>query len=336
MGHAFSAALARRPGSARVLAGAQHDPPPAGRSARRLAVLFATQLRGWAAAWLAALSLCLVSAFAQDVPVPPQPAPVTDLTGTLSAGEVAQLEQKVAAFEARKGSQIAVLIVPTTRPESIEQYSIRVVEAWKLGRKGVDDGALLLVAKDDRELRIEVGYGLEGALSDLVSNRIVEDIIVPRFRQGDFAGGVDAGVDAMIKVVDGEPLPEPAPRGRTWVRGVGGNLETVLIVGFILVFVVGGVLRAMFGRMPAAALVAGATGLIAWIIVASVVAAAIVAVIAFLLSLVIAAPRMGRGGWRPGGFGGGGFGGGGGWGGSGGGWSGGGGGFGGGGASGRW
>jgi uncharacterized protein len=195
----------------------------------------------------------------------------------------------------------------------------------------VDDGALLLVAKDDRELRIEVGYGLEGALSDLVSNRIVEDIIVPRFRQGDFYGGIQAGVDAMIRVVDGEPLPEPAPRGRTWVRGVGGNLETVLIVGFVLVFVVGGVLRAMFGRMPAAALIAGAAGIIAWIIVSSLVAAGIVGVIAFLLSLVAGTPRMGRGVGRRGGLGGGVWGGGGG-----GGWGGGGGGFGGGGASGRW
>jgi uncharacterized protein len=282
------------------------------------------------AAWLALL-LWLAPAFAQDVPVPPLRTRVTDLTATLSAEQAAQLERKLAEFEARKGSQIAVLIVPTTRPEAIEQYSIRVVEAWKLGRKGVDDGALLLVAKDDRELRIEVGYGLEGALSDLVSNRIVEDIIVPRFRQGDFYGGIQAGVDAMIRVVDGEPLPEPAPRGRTWVRGVGGNLETVLIVGFVLVFVVGGVLRAMFGRMPAAALIAGAAGIIAWIIVSSLVAAGIVGVIAFLLSLVAGTPRMGRGGWRPGGFGGGGWSGGGG-----GGWGGGGGGFGGGGASGRW
>jgi uncharacterized protein len=283
-----------------------------------------------------ALLLWLAPASAQDVPVPPLRARVTDLTATLSAGEAAQLERKLAEFEARKGSQIAVLIVPTTRPETIEQYSIRVVETWKLGRKGVDDGALLLVAKQDRELRIEVGYGLEGALSDLTSNRIVEDIIVPRFRQGDFYGGIQAGVDAMIKVVDGEPLPEPAPRGRTWVRGVGGNLETVLIVGFVLVFVVGGVLRAMFGRLPAAALIAGATGIIAWVIVSSLIAAAIVGGIAFMLSLLAGAPRMGRAGWYPGGFGGGGWssGGGGGW--SGGGWGGGGGGFGGGGASGRW
>ena len=296
-------------------------------------------LPGLAMLW----GLAPAPALAEDVPVPPLRARVTDLTATLSTEQAAQLERKLADFEGRKGSQIAVLIVPTTRPETIEQYSIRVVEAWKLGRKGVDDGALLLVAKEDRELHIEVGYGLEGALSDLMSNRIVEDIIVPRFRQGEFYGGIQAGVDAMIKVVDGEPLPEPAPRGRTWVRGVGGNLETVLIVGFVLVFVVGGVLRAMFGRLPAAALIAGATAIIAWVIVSSLIAAAIVGGIAFVLSLLAGTQRMGRAGWHPGGFGGGGWssGGGGGWsgggwGGGGGGWSGGGGGFGGGGASGRW
>jgi uncharacterized protein len=321
MDHALAAAPARLPRAGRGIGGARRNAAMGGRIVHHLVRL---------AAWLALL-LWLAPAFAQDVPVPPLRTRVTDLTATLSAEQAAQLERKLAEFEARKGSQIAVLIVPTTRPEAIEQYSIRVVEAWKLGRKGVDDGALLLVAKDDRELRIEVGYGLEGALSDLVSNRIVEDIIVPRFRQGDFYGGIQAGVDAMIRVVDGEPLPEPAPRGRTWVRGVGGNLETVLIVGFVLVFVVGGVLRAMFGRMPAAALIAGAAGIIAWIIVSSLVAAGIVGVIAFLLSLVAGTPRMGRGGWRPGGFGGGGWSGGGG-----GGWGGGGGGFGGGGASGRW
>src|SRR6185295_10628044 len=124
-------------------------------------------------------------------------------------------EQKLAAFEARKGSQIAVLIVPTTRPEAIEPYSIRVVEQWKLGRKGVDDGALLLVAKNDRALRIEVGYGLEGVLPDATANRIIEDIIVPRFKTGDLYAGVDAGVDAMIKVVDGEPLPPPQTQWRS-------------------------------------------------------------------------------------------------------------------------
>ena len=130
-----------------------------------------------------------------DVAVPPLKARVTDLTGTLSASEANQLEQKLAAFEAKKGSQIAVLIVPTTQPETIEQYSIRVAEAWKLGRKGIDDGALLLIAKQDRTVRIEVGYGLEGVLPDAIAKRIIEETIVPKLRQGNFAGGINAGIE---------------------------------------------------------------------------------------------------------------------------------------------
>jgi uncharacterized protein len=276
--------------------------------------------------------LCLL---AQEVPVPPLQAHVTDLTGTLTPQQIGQLEQKLAAFEARKGSQIALLMLPTTKPESIEQYSIRVVEQWQLGREGVDDGALLLVAKDDRALRIESGYGLEGVLTDLVANRIVEDIIVPNFKAGDFFKGVNDGLDAMMRVVDGEPLPEPkrAPGG-----GGGGQLESLLMIGFVMVFVVGGVLRAIFGRLPAALLVGGATGAIASFLIASLAVGAIVGIVAFLFSLVIGAAGVGgrgyrRGGWTPGGLGGG-------WGGGGwtggGGWGGGGGGFGGGGASGRW
>lgn len=128
---------------------------------------------------------------------------MTDTTGTLDAQQTAALEGRLAAFEAAKRVQIAVLMVPTTRPEAIEQYALRVVEQWKLGRKKADDGALLLVAKDDRALRIEVGYGLEGALGDAVTKRIISDVTAPRFAQGDFAGGLDAGVDAMMRVVQG-------------------------------------------------------------------------------------------------------------------------------------
>ena len=274
------------------------------------------------------------ASWAQDlVPVPALKARVTDLTRTLTQDQSAKLEQKLAAFEARKGSQIAVLIVSTTQPEAIEPYSIRVAEQWKLGRKGVDDGALLLVAKDDRALRIEVGQGLEGALPDATANRIVEDIIVPRFKTGDFFGGIDAGVDAVIKVVDGEPLPPPQTQWRGPGKVNGGNLHSLFIVGIILVFVVGGILRSVLGRLPAAGLIGGAAGVIAWFLVSSVVAAAVAGVVAFIFTLMSGGTRGGRyGGWPGGGYGGGGgFGGGGG-----GGFSGGGGGFSGGGASGRW
>ena len=277
--------------------------------------------------------LAVVSAsWAQDlIPVPALKARVTDLTRTLAPDQTARLEQKLAAFELRKGSQIAVLIVPTTQPEAIEPYSIRVAEQWKLGRKGADDGALLLVAKDDRALRIEVGQGLEGALPDAAANRIVEDIIVPRFKTGDFYGGIDAGVDAMIKVVDGEPLPPPQTQWRSSSKVNGSNLHSLFIVGIILVFVVGGILRSVLGRLPAAGLIGGAAGVIAWFLVSSVVAAAVAGVVAFIFTLIGGGTRGGRyGGWPGGGYGGGGGLGGGG------GFSGGGGGFSGGGASGRW
>ncbi|HEX8784515.1 MAG TPA: YgcG family protein, partial [Steroidobacteraceae bacterium] len=145
-------------------------------------------------------------------PVPPLTARVTDLTGTLTAGERSALEQKLAAFEVAKGSQLAVLMVPTTRPEEIEQYSIRVVDQWKLGRgtvggRKVDDGALLLIAKNDHRMRIEVGYGLEGVLTDAMSNRIISETITPAFREGNFYEGIDAGLDQMMKLIQGEPLP---------------------------------------------------------------------------------------------------------------------------------
>ena len=141
--------------------------------------------------------------------VPALTARVTDLTGTLSGEAVTRIEAKLADLEAKKGSQIAVLIVPTTQPEDIDQFGIRVEDAWKLGRKGVDDGAYLIVAKNDRRVRIEVGYGLEGALPDAIANRIVTETITPHFKLGDYDGGVEAGVDQMISVVNGEPLPAP-------------------------------------------------------------------------------------------------------------------------------
>jgi uncharacterized protein len=267
-----------------------------------------------------ALLLGATAAFAQ-VAVPPV-ARVTDLTGTLSAQQMAALDQTLASFEASKGSQIAVLIVPTTQPETIEQYALRVAETWKLGRQGVDDGALLLVARDDRALRIEVGYGLEGVLSDIVAKRIVSDVIAPRFREGDFAGGVNAGLDAMMKVIDGEALPAP----RRTAEATEGGLEQYGPVLFIVALGLGGMLRAMLGRLPGALVIGGIVGVVAWIMAGLLSVALFAAFVAAALTLF-------GGGRGIGGLGGGGFGGGGG---GGGGFSGGGGGFGGGGASGRW
>ena len=160
---------------------------------------------------LIALVLSTSSTVMAEVAVPALAARVTDLTTTLDPAQRARLEQTLATFEARKGSQIVVLIVPTTAPETIEQFALRVAELWRIGRGKVDDGALLVVAKDDRTLRIEVGYGLEGALNDATSKRIISETIVPRFKQNDFSGGIAAGLEQMVKVVDGELLPTPVP-----------------------------------------------------------------------------------------------------------------------------
>ncbi|HEY6621993.1 MAG TPA: YgcG family protein [Steroidobacteraceae bacterium] len=288
------------------------------------------------------MALLLGFAFARaDVAVPPLTARVTDLTGTLSGGAVARIEAKLADIEAKKGSQLAVLIVPTTQPEEIEQYGIRVAEAWKLGRKGVDDGAILLVAKDDRRVRIEVGQGLEGAMPDAIANRIITETITPHFKQGDYDGGVEAGIDQMISVVNGEPLPAP---DRKWERhgGLGNALPLLLVV----VFVVSGVLRAIFGRLFGSVATGGLTAGIAWLLSHVIPIGIGAGVLAFLFALLTGGSRSGwstgrgwgggmggfGGGLGGGGLGGGGFGGGGG----GGGFSGGGGGFSGGGASGSW
>lgn len=278
--------------------------------------------------WLPSLlpGLMPSTAMAQSlVAVPALERQVTDLTKTLDAAQVASLEAKLAAFEARKGSQVAVLMLPTTKPEAIEQYSVRVVEAWKIGRRKVDDGALLLVAKDDRALRIEVGYGLEGALPDAIARRIIDEVIVPRFRSGDFAGGIDAGVDRMIRVIDGEPLPAPPARQGGQKRD-GIDYEALLVLVLVGTAFAGGILRAIVGKGWAAGIVGTGIGLIAWSMSGVLLVAVVAALLALVLTLAGAGTR-GGGGWSYGGGSGGS---------SGGSWGGGGGGFGGGGASGRW
>lgn len=290
-------------------------------------MLRVTIARGWGAFFLALLFICGIAgaAVGDQVPVPTLQAHVTDLTGTLNPSQRAQLEQTLDVFEAQKGSQIAVLIVPTTQPETIEQYGIRVATAWRLGRKGADDGALLLVAKEDRTLRIEVGYGLEGVIPDAVAHRIIDEIITPYFKQGDFYGGIQAGIDRLLQVVEGEPLPVPASgRGGSAIDSLGQLIPFI----FFAVLIGGGLLRAVLGRFPGALAVGGVTTLVLWFLVGSLLVAIVVGIIAAVITL---GGGMGRGGsWRSGGSGGrgGGFGGGG--------FSGGGGGFGGGGASGRW
>jgi uncharacterized protein len=276
-----------------------------------------------------ALALCWAGiAASAEVPVPALSARVTDLTGTLGAGQRAALEARLEAFERATGSQVAVLIVPTTQPETIEQYGIRVADAWKIGRGGtIDDGAILLVAKDDRELRIEVGYGLEGTLPDAIANRIIEETIVPRFRSGDFYGGISDGVEQILRAIEGEPLPPPR-------RGIGalqGDNALWLIVP--LPILVGGIVRLFHNRYSGAVVAGSLAGGLGWWLTHALQVGLVAALVAgvFILGAGSGGRRRGwsSGGWSGGGFGGGGFGGGGGF-------SGGGGGFGGGGASGRW
>jgi uncharacterized protein len=289
-----------------------------------------------ARASLVALLLCWAFAAWADVAVPPLTGRVVDQTGTLSGADIAALTQTLQAFEARKGSQIAVLIVPTTAPEAIEQYSIRVAEAWKIGRKKVDDGVILLVAKDDHKLRIEAGYGLEGALTDVAARRIIDEIITPKFRTGDFAGGISAGVDRIIAVIDGEPLPAPEPQQTFGGDHIDFLFNPLVIFG---VFVVGGLLRTLLGRLIGSAATGGVVGVVAWLAIGSLGFALLAAVLGFFFAMVaesVVSPNGRGGSWSSGGGsfsgGGGGFSGGGG----GGGFSGGGGSFGGGGASGSW
>jgi uncharacterized protein len=294
---------------------------------------------GFALPLLLALSL---AAAAQDTPtsaaglqpIPKLSARVTDLTGTLTAEQQTALEQKLVAFESAKGSQLAVLIVPTTQPEEIEQYSIRVVDQWKLGRKAVEDGALLIIAKNDHRVRIEVGRGLEGVLTDAMSNRIIDETITPDFRAGNFYGGISTGLDQMMKLVQGEPLPPPEVRWQGGHSAHGMNLLPQLLFAVLVGSIM---LRAVLGRTLGSAATGVGAGFLVWLTAHALALAGLAAVGAFLLAMLMGLGRGGSGwssgGW--GGIGGGGFGGGG-FGGGGGGFSGGGGGFSGGGASGSW
>jgi uncharacterized protein len=274
-------------------------------------------------------------------PIPKLTARVTDLTGTLTAEQQTALEQKLAAFEAAKGSQLAVLMVPTTLPEDIFQYSFRVADQWKLGRgtvggQRVDDGALLVVAKNDRHVWIQVGYGLEGVLTDAMCRRIIDETITPEFRQGNFYGGIDAGLERMMRLVQGEALPPPE---QGWKSGRAGGHNSSLFPALLFAVLAGSiVLRGIFGRTLGSVFTAAGAGLLVWIAGYALLLAALAAVGAFLFTLLGGLARGsgwssglggGWGGFGGGGFGGGGFGGGGGF-------SGGGGGFGGGGAGGSW
>jgi uncharacterized protein len=256
-----------------------------------------------ARAAILALMMCWAGAAFADVAVPPLSGRVVDQTGTLSGGDIAALTERLKSLEARKGSQVAVLIVPTTQPETIEQYSIRVAEAWKIGRKKIDDGALLVIAKSDRKLRIEVGYGLEGALNDATAKRIIDEIITPKFRSGDFAGGISAGVDRMIAVIDGEPLPAPAA-SRGQAQNVLNDVDLANPFTLFALFVVGAILRATLGRLIGSGGTGIVVGLLAWFIAGSFAAAIIAGIIGFFITLFadsIFSSSGSGGGWSSGG-----------------------------------
>jgi uncharacterized protein len=268
------------------------------------------------------LLLCTLSAWAQ-VAVPELSRRVTDLTATLSAQQIAALENTLAAFEAQKGSQIAVLIVPTLEGEDIAQFGIRVADKWKIGRarvngSRVDDGVILIVAKDDRKLRIEVGYGLEGAIPDAIAKRVIAETITPYFKAGDFYGGIEAGLGQLMQLINGESLPAPGASGTDGGEGV----FVILIIGGMIA---GGLLSTLMSRPAAGGIAALGSGAVGAFLLG------LTPILLFVAVFVFAGVASGfhrGGGWSSGG--GGGFGGGGGS------WGGGGGGFGGGGASGSW
>lgn len=261
---------------------------------------------------------------AELVTVPALKTRVTDLTQTLTQAQLSQLETKLTTFEQQKGSQIAVLIVPTTAPEDIAQFSIRVVDSWQLGRAKQDDGILMLVAKNDRKMRIEVGYGLEGAIPDLTAKRIISEIMAPSFKQGDFYGGINNATDKLIGLISGEQLPAPGTPAFS-----GKNFENMLPVLLFGGLILGGMLRAVFGSFFGGALTGSAIGALAWVLGGGILAALLFGVVAFFITLIGPSGLGQMGGGFGGGYGGG----------SSGGsdpFSGGGGGFGGGGASGDW
>jgi uncharacterized protein len=272
----------------------------------------ATRWMTWLFVFCGGLSSALSNA---QVPIPPLTGHIIDQTQTLTEAQQQQIEASLAAFEFRKGSQVAVLLVATTQPETIEQYALRVAEQWELGRKKVDDGAILVIAKNDRAVRIEVGYGLEGALNDATCKRIIEELISPRFRQQDFEGGIAAGVQRMMRVIEGEPLPAPASDKTAEALT---NLTGILVAGALFGFV----LRAIFGRGAGSIMTAALVGTATWFVLGVLSLALTASVVTMLttwlgITGLLRARYGGRGG--PGG-----------------GFRGGGGGFGGGGASGRW
>ena len=228
---------------------------------------------------------------------------VTDLTATLPAADEARIEARLKTFEEKKGAQVAVLIVATTQPETIFDYSIRVAEAWKLGRKDIDDGVLFVIAKGDRKLQILTGRGTQGVLTDAMSKRIISEIVAPKFRSSDFAGGIDDGVAKIIDVLQGEALPPPPEKKRTSAKQ-GSSVETFLILGVVAAMFVGPLLRSLLGRFMGASATAGVTGAAAWFLAGGLLFPIVAGVIVFFIVMLMGAMNFSRGGggFIPGGW----------------------------------
>ena len=229
------------------------------------------------------LALAFASYAQAQAVIPAFDSPVVDTTGTLDAASKQQLEQQALDLQQRKGSQLQVLMIPTTSPEAIEPYALRAFEKFKLGRKGVDDGVLLVVAKDDRKVRIEVGYGLEGAIPDIAAGRVIQEYLAPRFRQGDYAGGITEATAQLVKLIDGEPLPEPVATHPT-----GPDSGDSWLFALFSALIVGQIARRFFSRMPAgvrALFGGGASGAIAWLLSSALLVGGIGAVIGFMIGV---------------------------------------------------
>jgi len=289
--------------------------------------------------------VCLAVSAQNLQPVPKLTAHVVDQTGTLDAFQEKNLEDKLMAFETAKGTQIAMLVVATTQPEDIASYANRVGNEWKIGRKGIGDGVLLVVAKDDHKVRIEVAKTLEGAIPDLAARQIIENAITPNFRKGDYGAGLSTAADQLIARINGEALPAPAqPKAQHKASSIGGlgfDWTDLAIFLFFAVPIGGRILSGIMGRKLGSLVTGAGVGVIAMLVTSSIIVGVIAAFVALLFSLFSGGMggglpmggmrRGGFGGFGGGGLGGGGGGGGGGWGGSGGGGD-----FGGGGASGDW
>jgi len=234
------------------------------------------------------------SCYAQDSgklqAIPALQARVTDLTGTLDAAQYARLEGRLAAFEAEGGTQIVILLVPTTQPEDIASYANRVFNIWKPGRQGVGDGLLLVVAKQDRKVRVEVARALEGAIPDLAAKQVIDEFLTPRFRQGDFAGGLEQASEQFMRLIRGEALPPPSAAARPAPGRDGVDWMDFGVLAFIIVPLLGSLARRLLGRKLGTLATGGVVGFIAFGLTASLLLALLAALVAMLLTFLAGSP----------------------------------------------